>query len=196
MPRLEFTTVRLPPQMHASSTPWNGEFGERAVDGLIGNTFKPMFGFWTSSDRGDGDTAWLDLCRDPERDEIHAIELHRFEVVGAPRIWVLRNDQQIVEAAIELQLLPDYSEVDDWRSYADASDHTDLDDWIEKRMDVLLDCGEFWWAFRPHADAVHVPTTAKFSGRWLSSFEVESTCWFEPDKHLRRVSVKPWPSSC
>lgn len=190
--RFEFTATTLPPQLHASSVTWNGEFNERPIDGLIGHAFKPMFGFWTSSERGDGGTAWLDLCRDPERSNIRVTEVHRFVVVGQPRIWVLIDDKQLIDAAIELQLLPDYSEALDWRQYENVGDHQTLDDWIKQRMEVLLDCGEFWGAFRLHADAVHVPIAAKFNGPWLSSFEVESTCWFEPGKHLQRVRAWTW----
>jgi hypothetical protein len=36
-------------------------------------------------------------------------------------------------------------------------------------------------------------TAAKFSDPWMNSFEVESTCWFSPEQHLRHLGVRRWP---
>ncbi len=160
---------------------------------MVGNTYKPMNGLWTSSERDDGESAWLDLCRDESRKDISAIEVHRFEVIGEPKIWVLKNDEQLIEAALELNLLPEWINRPYWEEYGEFSSRVQLDNWVNDRMKILLDCGEFWGEFNSIADAVHTPANAEFSNTWMSSFEVESTCWFKPERHLRRLSVRPWP---
>ncbi|MCA3421105.1 MAG: hypothetical protein INF88_19620 [Roseomonas sp.] len=203
MPHFEFSSVRLPIQIHASAELWGGRFLKRSSEGMTGNRFKPMNGFWTSSERKDGNSAWLDLCCDQGRlEKISAIEVHRFEVIGTPRVWVLKNDEQLIDAASRLKLLPEWIDSPDWHDYINVPSHDadeelsgryHLNKWINDQMEVLLDCGDFWGKFYSFADAVHTPADAKFSDPWMNSFEVESTCWFSPEQHLRHLGVRRWP---
>jgi hypothetical protein len=82
----EWLAAPLPAQLHASAVPWDGVLRARPQEVTIGHWFKPKCGLWTSSERADGESAWLDLCRDPAQEEAVAVEVHRYEVIGAPRI--------------------------------------------------------------------------------------------------------------
>jgi hypothetical protein len=109
MPHFEFSSVRLPIQLHASAELLGGRFLKRSSEGMTRNRFKPTNRLWTSSERKDGNSAWLDLCCDQGRPEkISAIDVHRFGVIGTPRIWVLKNDAQLINDASRLKLLPEW----------------------------------------------------------------------------------------
>jgi hypothetical protein len=193
---LEWLAAPLPAQLHASRVPWDGVLVERPKEVLVGSWFKPKFGLWTSSERADGESAWLDLCRDPAQEECTAVEVHRYEVIGTPRIWVLRTDAQLIETAIMLGLLAEMRDDPElwarpgWEEPEEAV--WDVERQIMDRMDVLLKCDEFWGTLPRHADAVHVPADADFSGEWVGAFDVESTCWFRPESHMAHRGKRGW----
>jgi hypothetical protein len=179
----------LPPQLHGSQADWNGTLVPPNNDPLPGHGNKPSGLFWTSSERADGRSAWLDICCLP-RIGLRPVSVHRFHVTGSPRILVLRNRQQLIDLAFEWRLLRHYGDDEEWRQYCDAFESESWDDYVDRRMDVLLDSNEFWGLARNSYDAVNIPEDAAFREKWMKQFEVESTFWYRPHlflKHAGRI---------
>ena len=102
-----------------------------------------------------------------------------------PRVLIIREKSQLVEPAVELRLIRDIEEEEDWRSYCDASDTETWQEFCERRVDLLLNTNELWGTCGDNVEAVHIPKDAAFHERWIDDFEVESTVWFRPHWNLK-----------
>lgn len=123
---------------------------------LLAGVFKPDGGFWTSSLRGDGTSAWEGMARAIGRVPRGAA-LFDFEVVGAPRLLELRDEDDVSRALRGIGL-------DGHLSGAAIA--------------------RFWQAAPDTWDAIRVPDDHRHAGI-LNMWDVESTVWFRPDLHLR-----------
>ncbi|HEV8327620.1 MAG TPA: hypothetical protein VGQ08_09055 [Nitrospiraceae bacterium] len=185
-------------QIHGSCIEWDGVFkppGEDPFPNFLGNVNKPNNGFWTFSERPDTGSTWLDVCAS-QSIKSSPVEIHRFEVVGSPRILVLRRQQEILDLAFKWRLLSDHLLTaefgnEEWREYADDAYASETaDEYIERSLEILLYDNRFWVKAGEYYDAVHAPADAAFHETWIASFEVESTFWYRPCLFLKHLGIK------
>ena len=182
--QLELSLMKLPFQLHASPNDWDGTLYAPPNEGRPSFDDKPAGFFWTSSERTDGSSAWLEICSNPPISR-PPVSIHRFEVVDSPRILVLRRENDLLRLATEHGVVSAPPDTEDWREYAlEPHGGETLSQYLKRRVGVTLNTNEFWGVMQDHWDAVHVPEDAKFTEDWIGSFEIESTVWFRPQHFL------------
>ena len=140
--------------------------------------FKPIWGFWTSTDKGDGGQwkKFSDRTFGKRRKK-----LFHYEVVGNPNILVLDGDRAVRDLLTRLDI--DFVTVEE----AIEVMQTDREEG-EKMFRRSQESSDGFnraieWLAANH-DAVHVPEHHSRAGH-LQTWDVESTIWFRPAAFLR-----------
>ena len=153
-----------------------GHFGDLTWDGVLSNAmerpewwpgYKPPAAFWTSTLREDGTTPWREYLGGID---CSADACFVFEVVGEPRVLMLRTDDDLQAAARNLGM------------EAEA-------EWLPRLWDRAV-MEAFWDKMAEVYDAIHVPEKHDRFG-CLNGWDCESTAWLRPADHLRLVAIKP-----
>jgi hypothetical protein len=140
--------------------------------------FKPAWGFWTSSKLDDGTSEWTRHAKRYEgRRKMRNFE---FEVVGSPRILVLRGNEE-VDAVLAHYGGERYG-VEELLA---AEDYTEQG--MERHTRSMIAFADAWRAITADFDAAHVPSEFSRGGA-LRTWDVESTVWFRPATFLRKLS--------
>lgn len=126
----------------------------------IGMLFKPEGGFWTSSELASKEgSAWEAFAGRVGLGPSNPAAFV-FEVVGAPRILEIADEDDVL-AGMRAIGLPGHRSIEGFARF---------------------------WSQAPEAwDAVRVPHHHRHAGL-LNMWDVESTVWFRPDRHLALVA--------
>jgi hypothetical protein len=170
-------------QVHFTRRGWDGVLYDDRRGFLESmHTFKPDWGFWTSTRLPKGVSHWRLQSKDRHRSDV----AYHFEVVGEPKILELETHSQAEDLLRSHGIEPfTMGQMLD----ATISKEMEMDQAMERHFNMMKGVVVVWRALSEQYDAVHAPFHFQRHG-FLDMWDVESTVWFKPATYLRARPTK------